>query len=410
MTVGGAVGLDRSALMSTYADPPVTFVRGSGAELWDTDGKRYLDFLCGIAVTSIGHAHPEVAAALYEQAQILVHTSNLFGTLPGPEVASTIDRLIGDGSPAEGKVFFCNSGSEANECAIKLVRRFATKTDPERHVIVSALGSFHGRTLASLSATGQPQKHVGIGPIAPGFVHVAYDDLGALEAACDEHRVAAVILESIQGEAGVVTPSPGYLEGARKISTDRGILLIMDEVQTGLGRTGRWFGFHSSGIRPDVVTIAKALGNGMPIGACWATEEVASAFGPGDHGTTFGGQPLAAAAAAATLRVMQEIDAPERAAHAGQILHSKLAKVDGVGSVRGSGLLVGIQLNAPRAPEVVSEALRNGLVANAPRPDTVRVAPPFVVTDEQIEEGVGLIAAAIDTVLSSGSGQEGSGR
>jgi acetylornithine/N-succinyldiaminopimelate aminotransferase len=260
-----------------------------------------------------------------------------------------------------------------------------------------------------LGATGQPQKHIGIGPIAPGFVHVPYDDLEALDAACEENRVAAVILEAIQGEAGVVTPSPGYLEGARETCTRRGILLVVDEVQTGLGRTGRWFGFQSSGIKPDLVTIAKALGNGMPIGACWATAEVASAFGPGDHGTTFGGQPLAASAAAATLRVMQEIEAPGRAARAGRILQSRLAKIAGVDLVRGSGLLVGVQLSNPCAPQVVSEALRLGLVVNAPRPDTLRLAPPLIVTEDQIAEGVGIIANAVGAVVGAG-GNGGSSR
>jgi acetylornithine/N-succinyldiaminopimelate aminotransferase len=256
-----------------------------------------------------------------------------------------------------------------------------------------------------LSATGQPQKHVGIGPIAPGFVHVPYDDVSALDEACDPERVAAVILESIQGEAGVVTPSPGYLESARELCTSRGILLILDEVQTGLGRTGRWFGFQASGIRPDVVTIAKALGNGVPIGACWASADVAGAFGPGDHGTTFGGQPLAASAAAATLRVMQEIDAPARAAHLGGLLQTGVEKIPGVESVRGAGLLIGIQLASACAPDVVWEALRLGLVANAPRPDTVRLAPPFVATEEQIAEGVDLLSAAIGTTLQGGSGR-----
>ena len=310
---------DRSALMRTYADPPVEFVKGRGSELFDADGRRYLDFLCGIAVTSLGHSHPEVARAVSEQARTLVHTSNLFATVPGAKVAATLDRLIGDGARAGGKVFFCNSGSEANECAIKLARKWAGN---DRHVIVSALGSFHGRTYGSLSATGQLAKHKGFEPVVPGFVHVAYDDLGALETACASGGVAAVILEPIQGEAGVIEPSAGYLAGARRICDDRGILLIVDEVQTGLGRTGRWFGFNASGIAPDVVTVAKALGNGMPIGACWARSEVAAAFGPGDHGTTFGGQPLAAAAAAATLAVMQQIDAPSLAAKAGERLRA----------------------------------------------------------------------------------------
>jgi acetylornithine/N-succinyldiaminopimelate aminotransferase len=390
------VTMDRSALMGTYAEPSVVFVRGSGAELWDTEGKRYLDFLCGIAVTSLGHAHPEVAQAVGRQATELLHTSNLFGTVPGARVATTLDRLIGDGTRAGGKVFFCNSGAEANECAFKLARRFATgagERAPERHAIVSTLGSFHGRTLAALTATGQPQKHVGIGPLAPGFVHVAYDDLDAVDAACDPERVAAVIVEPIQGEAGVIVPSPGYLRGVAEICKERGILLIADEVQTGLGRTGRWFGFHHEAIEPDIVTVAKALGNGMPIGACWAKEEVAMAFGAGDHGTTFGGQPLAASAAEAVLAVMERIDAPAVSAHYGEVLRSKLEGLPGLSDVRGKGLLIGLQLTSDRAPAVVAEALRQGLVVNAPRQDTVRLAPPFVVTDEQIAEGVEILAA-----------------
>jgi acetylornithine/N-succinyldiaminopimelate aminotransferase len=401
---------DPSALMHTYAEPAVVFVRGSGSELWDEDGKRYLDFLCGIAVTSLGHAHPEVSRAVSQQASTLLHTSNLFATLPGAQVATTLDRLIGDRSPAGGKVFFCNSGTEANECAIKLARKWATKNGSgkngsgsdgstgDRYGIVSAIGSFHGRTLASLSATGQAGKHVGFGPLPPGFHHVAYDDLAALDTACDADTVAALILESIQGEAGVIEPSPGYIEGARQICDSRGILLILDEVQTGLGRTGRWFGFHSTGVSPDVVTVAKALGNGVPIGACWSTAEVADAFSPGDHGSTFGGQPLAASAAAATLAVMDEIDAPTLAAKAGESLRAGLVEIPGVDSVRGRGLLIGVQLDAElsgRAGEIASEALRRGLVVNAPRPDTLRLAPPFLVTESEIAEGLEILAGVI---------------
>jgi acetylornithine/N-succinyldiaminopimelate aminotransferase len=383
---------DRSALMHTYAEPPVVFVKGQGSELFDADGRRYLDFLCGIAVTSLGHANPEVARAVSEQARTLVHTSNLFATIPGAEVASTLDRLIGDGTRAGGQVFFCNSGSEANECAIKLARKWAGS---DRHVIVSTLGSFHGRTYGSLSATGQLAKHKGFEPLVPGFEHVAYDDLAALDRACGTEGVAAVILEAIQGEAGVIEPSAGYLAGVREICDKRGILLILDEVQTGLGRTGRWFGFHASGIAPDVVTVAKSLGNGMPIGACWARAEIAAAFVPGDHGSTFGGQPLAAAAAAATLRVMEQIDAPTLAQKAGDRLRSELTGLDGIESVRGQGLLIGLQLTSPRAAGAADEALRRGLVVNACRPDTLRLAPPFIVSDSEIDEAVEILAAVL---------------
>ncbi|MBA2624916.1 MAG: aminotransferase class III-fold pyridoxal phosphate-dependent enzyme, partial [Acidimicrobiia bacterium] len=283
--------------MPTYPPPAVTFVRGAGSVLWDDEGGRYLDFLSGLAVTSLGHAHPAVAAAVAEQARTLLHVSNLFATEPGPDVARTLDRLLGGG----GQVFFANSGAEANECAIKLARRFGGRG---RHVVVSAYGSFHGRTLATLHATGQPAKHEAFQPLPEGFRHVAWEDLDALEAAVTP-EVAAVLLEPVQGEGGVQPAPPAYLQGARRICDEAGALLVLDEVQTGLGRTGAWFGFQHAGIEPDVVTLAKALGNGVPIGACWARADVAGAFEPGDHATTFGGQPLAAAAARATLMVME---------------------------------------------------------------------------------------------------------
>jgi predicted acetylornithine/succinylornithine family transaminase len=387
---------DRSALMHTYADPPVTFVRGAGSELWDSDGKRYLDFLSGLAVTSLGHAHPAVADALAEQARILLHVSNLFGNVVGPEVAATLDRLVAGGERrAGGQVFFTNSGAESNECAFKLARKWA---GPGRHVVVSTWDAFHGRTLATLHATGQPEKHAPFAPLPEGFEHVAYDDLGALEAACDPTRVAAVVLEPIQGESGVIAPSSDYLGGVRELCTERGILLIMDEIQTGLGRTGRWFAFQHTGIEPDVVTMAKALGNGVPIGACWARAEVAAAFGPGDHGSTFGGQPLAAAAARATLAVMEAEDVPARARRAGARLRAGLQELDGVAGVRGAGLLLGAALDDQRAKEVVGAALARGLVVNAPRPDTIRVAPSLLVSDDELDEGLQLLSMALADV------------
>jgi len=403
VTTVPTTGVDRSALMHSYPDPAVTFVRGSGSWLWDTDGKRYLDFLSGLAVTSLGHAHPRLAAAIAEQAHTLVHVSNLFGNTVAPEVAVTLDRLMAGGERrAGGQVFFANSGAEANECALKLARKWA---GPGRHVVVSTWGGFHGRTLATLHATGQSAKHGPFQPLPEGFVHVAYDDLPAMEKACAEPSVAAVLVEPIQGEAGVLAPSSDYLGALRQLCTERGILLMVDEIQTGLARTGRWFCFQHSGIQPDVVTMAKALGNGMPIGACWARAEVAAAFGPGDHASTFGGQPLAAAAARATLAVMEAEDAPGRAAQAGARLRSGLEQVPGVGAVRGVGLLLGVALSdgaersadaAGAAPAVVAAALERGLVVNAPRPDTIRLAPSLLVTDEEIDEGLAVLAAAIE--------------
>jgi predicted acetylornithine/succinylornithine family transaminase len=372
--------------MNTYPPTAVTFVRGEGARLWDTDGKPYLDFLSGLAVTSLGHAHPDVAAALSEQARTLLHVSNLFGTTVGMEVAATLDRLIGG---ADGRVFFCNSGAEANECAIKLARKWA---GPGRYVIVSAYGSFHGRTLATLHATGQPQKHEPFQPLPEGFRHVAWDDLDALEAGLDASVVAAVLLETVQGEGGVNPASAAYLDGVRRLCDERGCLLMVDEVQTGLGRTGKWFGFQHFGIEPDVVTMAKALGNGVPIGACWARDDVAAAFVPGDHATTFGGQPLATAAARAVLEVMQREDVPARATAAGERLTKSLESIPAITSARGLGLLLAAELAVPRSREIAAAALDAGLIVNPVTQSALRLAPSLLVTDDEIDEAVVILS------------------
>lgn len=386
-TAMGAPPLDRCPLMPTYGPPQVMFVRGEGSNLWDRDGKRYLDFLSGLAVTSLGHAHPAVAAALSAQASTLLHVSNLFGTQPGWEVAVTLDRMLGGG----GQVFFANSGAEANECALKLARRWGGRG---RHVVVSALGSFHGRTLATLHATGQPQKHEAFQPLPEGFHHVAWNDLEALEAALDP-SVAAVLLEPVQGEGGVNPATPAYFQGVRRLCDERGILFMVDEVQTGLGRTGRWFGHQHFDVVPDVVTIAKALGNGVPIGACWARAEVAQLFEPGDHATTFGGQPLAAAAARAVLAVMEAEDVPARATAGGKRLSTALSGLDGVRNVRGLGLLLAAEITDADARLVVAAALERGLVVNAISPSAVRLAPSLLVSDVEIDEAVSLLDASI---------------
>ncbi len=374
--------------MPTYAPVPVTFVRGAGTELWDTEGRRYLDFLCGLAVTGLGHSHPVVAEAIAVQAATLMHVSNLYGNVVAPEVAATIDRLLGGG----GQVFFTNSGAEANECAIKLARKWGGRG---RHVVVSAYGSFHGRTLATLHATGQPAKHEAFQPLPEGFRHVPFNDLDALADALDP-SVAAVLLEPLQGEGGVWPADPDYLRGVRRLCDERGALLMMDEVQTGLGRTGRWFGFEHAGIRPDVVQLAKALGNGMPIGACWARADVAAVFEPGDHGTTYGGQPLATSAARATLAVMESEDVPVRAERAGARLAEGLGGLPGVTHVRGLGLLLGAELaEGLDAREIASAALDAGLVVNPITPTALRLAPPLLVGDHEIDEAL----AILDVVL-----------
>jgi acetylornithine/succinyldiaminopimelate/putrescine aminotransferase len=329
-----------------------------------------------------------VAEALAAQASTLLHVSNLFGTEPGPEVAAAIDRLVGDGAPAGGQVFFCNSGAEANECALKLARRFGGRG---RFVVVSAYGSFHGRTLATLHATGQPTKHEPFQPLPEGFRHVAWHDLDALAAALDP-GVAAVLLEPVQGEGGVRPASADYFRGVRRLCDERGVLFMVDEVQTGLGRTGRWFGFQHFGVRPDVVTLAKALGNGVPIGACWARAAVASVFEPGDHATTFGGQPLAAAAARAVLNVMEREDVPRRAARAGDRLRERLDRVPAVAAVRGLGLLVAVELAGGRDARAVNAALLDaGLVANAVTATALRLAPSLLISDAEIDEAVAMI-------------------
>ena len=380
--------MSASHLMNTYPPQAVTFVRGEGAQLFDDTGKRYLDFLSGLAVTSLGHAHPAVADALSEQSRTLLHVSNLFGTEPGRDVAATLDRLIG-GPP--GKVFFCNSGAEANEAGIKLARKWGGHG---KFVVVSAYGSFHGRTLATLHATGQPQKHETFQPLPEGFRHVAWNDLDALAASIDP-SVTGILLEPVQGEGGVNPATAEYFQGVRALCDERGLVFLVDEVQTGLGRTGEWFGFQHFGVQPDIVTMAKALGNGVPIGACWAKADVADAFVPGDHATTYGGQPLATAAARAVLRTMEEEDVPARARSAGKRLTDALVALEGVTGVRGLGLLLAAELAEPVAKDVASRALDAGLVVNAVTDNALRLAPSLLVGDDEIDECAAILGEAL---------------
>lgn len=374
--------------MPTYSPAPVTFVRGKGSYLWDNEGRRYLDFLSGLGVTSLGHTHRDVAAAICDAANTLVHASNLFETQPGEEVAASLDRLLGGG----GKVFFGNSGAEANECAFKLARKWAGHG---RYVVVSAFGSFHGRTLASLHATGQPEKHEAFQPLPEGFRHVPWQDAAALEKALTP-EVAAVMLEPVQGEGGVWPAGPSYFQAVRRLCDERGVLFIVDEVQAGLGRTGRWWGFEHYGVRPDVVTVAKALGNGVPIGACWARSDVAEAFEPGDHGSTFGGQPLAAAAARATLQVMEKEDVPARAAARGAYLSEKLLALPGITAVRGLGLMLGAELAGGGAREIAAKCLEEGLVVNAVTGTALRLEPSLLVSEEEIDAAIAVLEKTLE--------------
>ena len=392
-SMGAPPALDACPLMPTYGAPQVRFVRGQGTELWDGEGTRYLDFLSGLAVCSLGHANPVVADALADQARTLLQVSNLFGTEPGWEVAVALDELLRTGAEDASpyQTFFCNSGAEANEAAIKLARKSGGRG---RHTVVTAFASFHGRTLATLHATGQPQKWEAFQPLPEGFRHVPWADLDELERALDA-TVAAVLLESVQGEGGVNPATTDYLRGVERLCAERGILFMVDEVQTGLGRTGEWFGFQHHGVQPDVVTMAKALGNGVPIGACAAKREVAAAFEPGDHATTFGGQPLATAAARAVLAEMRRLDVPSLARRAGDRLRTALEPLPAVRAVRGHGLLLGVELVGHDAKAVAARLLDDGLVVNAVTPTALRLAPPLTVTDAEIDEAVAMIEAAL---------------
>ena len=425
--VNAGPGLSFCPLMSNYGAPSLTLVRGSGTEVWDNFGNRYLDFLCGLAVTSLGHSHPVVADAIAEQAKTLMHVSNLYNTVPGAEVAITLDRLIQtfpaaavaaaagqagetagtatlvteSPSSQRGQVLFQNSGAEANEAAIKIARKYNGRG---RHVVLSALRSFHGRTLATLHATGQPEKHETFQPLPEGFRHAAYDDVAAMEAALDP-TVGAILVEPIQGEGGVNTPNPEYLRELRALCDERQLLLILDEIQTGVARTGAWFGFQHAGIMPDIVTMAKGLGNGMPIGAVWAKREVAEVLKPGDHGSTFAGQPLAASAALATLAVMEQMDAPAAATERGAELTAALLALDGVDSVRGSGLLLAAELNEQglagrTGGEVAAACQQQGVLVNGVSKTALRFAPPINVTSGEIEEAIRKIDAALKTGIS----------
>lgn len=386
-------GMDHCPIMPTYGPPDVMFVRGEGSRLYDPSGKEYIDWLAGIAVTSLGHSNPAIAEAIYDQARTLCHVSNLFATEPQWKVARIIDDLMG-GSP--GQVFFCNSGAESNEALIKLARKWGGRG---RHTVVTGMRSFHGRTLATLHATGQPEKHEAFQPLPEGFRHVEYNNIDAMDKALDG-TVAAVLLEPIQGEGGINEVDPAYFPALREMCTERGILLMFDEVQTGLARTGAWFAHHHYGIEADAVSMAKALGNGMPIGAIWARTEVAASFKPGDHATTFGGQPLAAAAALATLEIMQSINAPDLVNTVGAALTDKLLALDGVDSVRGRGLLIAAELNPAvlgdrKAADIAKACLHSGLILNAVTPTALRIAPPFTITFNEIEQGM----AVLDQVL-----------
>lgn len=387
-----AIELDDAYVMRTYARKPVTFVRGDGMRLYDDEGREYLDFVSGIGAISVGHANPAVAAALCEQAGRLLHVSNLYHVEHRGELARHISELLGGGF----RVFFANSGAEANEGAIKLARRWGARHKSGAARVVSTLGSFHGRTLATLAATGQPEKQQAFAPVPEGFVHVPINDIVALEAAVDG-SVAAVLLECIQGEGGVWPCDPAYLEAARRICDETGTLLMVDEVQTGCFRTGSAFAFQGYGIEVDVVTMAKGMGNGVPIGAFAARDDVASALGIGEHGTTFGGNPLVCAASRAAFAEMDRLDVGANACAVGEYLADRLGDLDQVVEVRGRGLMRGVTLSRPVAGAVVDAALAEGLVLNAIGTDILRFLPPLICTNREVDTLIDILSRLLET-------------
>lgn len=390
------VAVARRRLLRTYPDTDVVFVSGHGSWLVDADGDQWLDLLSGIAVTSLGHAHPAVTAAVAAQVGTLVHTSNLFLTPPALELAERLASLVGW---PDARMFFAQCGATANEAAIKLARRHGKLQHPDKVRVVSLEGSFHGRTLATLEATGQPGKHAPFAPLA-GFVDmVAHDDPAALSAAVGPDT-CAVMLEVVQGEGGVRPLHPGMLAAARAACDAHGALLIADEVQTGVGRTGTWFAFQQTEIVPDVVTLAKALGNGMPIGVCIAHGAAADALRPGEHATTFGGNPVTAAAALAVIDVIESQDVltsvATRAAQLRMGLADIGARTGAIAEVRGVGLLLGVVLSGPFASDVATRCRAERLVVNAVGPDVLRLAPPLTLSAEEAELALTILGRAIE--------------
>ena len=371
-------------LMSTYKRQPVTFERGEGAWLWDTTGRRYLDALSGVAVCGLGHAHPAVQEALCAQAGRLVHTSNIYGIALQEQLGEQLAKLSG-----MERAFFCNSGAEANEAAIKLARLYGHAKGVAVPKIAVMEGSFHGRTMATLTATGNRKIQAGFEPLVEGFVRLPYGDAGALEAmAAGEPDLVAVLVEPIQGEGGVNVPQPGYLADLRALCDRHDWLLMLDEIQTGMGRTGTLFACQHEEVLPDVMTLAKGLGNGVPIGTCLARGAAAELFGPGSHGSTFGGNPLACSAALAVLEVLTSTGLPARAAALGEdlmtLFRARLADAPGVIDVRGKGLMIGIELDRP-CTDLVGQALAAGLLINVTADKVVRLLPPLVLEDEQAQ-------------------------
>lgn len=381
------IELERKFIMQTYTRQPIVLSHGKGATVWDIEGNSYIDCFAGAAVNSIGHAHPKVALAICHQAQRLIHSSNIYYTREQVELAKLLTAI----SPHD-RVFFANSGAEANEGAIKLARKFTGKSE-----IIAAENSFHGRTLATVTATGQKKYSEPFRPLPEGFKHVPYGDIGAMADAVGD-ETAAIILEPVQGEGGVIIPPEGYLKDVQELARQNDVLLILDEVQTGFGRTGEMFASQLFGVEPDITTVAKAMGGGYPIGAVLANERVAMAFEPGDHGSTFGGNPLGCAAAIATIEVLMDEKLPERAAKMGSYFLGRLRQVlqgcDAVRDIRGVGLMIGIEIDGECAG-VVDAAREMGVLINCTAGRVIRIVPPLVIKKEEIDAAVDVLGHVI---------------
>jgi acetylornithine/N-succinyldiaminopimelate aminotransferase len=384
------MALDNECVMHTYARLPVVLVRGEGCFVYDIDGKEYLDLVAGIAVNGLGHCHPKVVEAICKQAGTLMHTSNLYYTVPQPQLARLLIEISG-----MDKAFFCNSGAEANEAAFKIVRK-AAKLDGnyEKTEIVTAEQSFHGRTMGAVTATGQPKYQKWFAPLVPGFHYVPYNNVNALEAAVDE-KTCAVVLEPVQGESGVFPASAEYIHAARELCDKFGAALIFDEVQTGLGRTGKMFGYQNFDVVPDVMTLAKTLGGGFPIGCCLARGKYANILEPGDHAATFGGNPLACAAAIAAVTEIRDGGWVANAEKVGGYLREQLAKLAGVKEVRGLGLMVAVEFTEPKAKELAAKALERGLIVNPIGESVLRMVPPLTLTEELVDRAMEVLNAGL---------------
>lgn len=409
-TGGSLPAIEHPHLLKNYNRANVNFVRGEGVWLIDDRGERYLDLVAGIAVCALGHSHPAIVGAIAAQAATLVHCSNLYHYEPAGELANKLANVSGF-----DRVFFCNSGTEANEAAIKLARKRAFRLGQhERNVILACKNSFHGRTFGALAATDNPKYHEGFEPLPGGFAFTPQNDIAALDAAVNEHT-AAVLIEPIQGESGVWPTTREFLQAARRITAERGALLIFDEIQTGMGRTGKLFAFQSYGVKPDVVTLAKALANGLPIGALLVTDEAAKALQPGDHGTTFGGSPVPCAAALAHLNLRDRMDLDSHVQTMNGILMEELREIaasdsERFGQPRGAGLLVGLPVNAPfAAKDIVDAALSEHLLINAAGSNTLRFVPPLIIGEHELREGMRRLRSAIaaSRIRQDGAGAAG---